>query len=62
MHGEKGMPKIYISAESRELFIELVRPYIHPHFKYKISPRPHDFVITSMPGVSVSVYDKNGNE
>lgn len=32
----KIYPRIYIKSESMENFIEIIRPFIHPIFKYKI--------------------------
>ncbi len=58
---EKGTPKIYISAKSKDLFLSLVSPYIHPHFNYKISPRPEGFEIVSKDGIGVIVLDTQGN-
>jgi len=58
----KNTPFIYILANSREDFLNLVRPYIIPHFNYKISPRPEGFIIQDKDGIKVSCFDINGNE
>ena len=34
----KGAPLLYIKAESRERFIDKVKPYMHEDKKYKILP------------------------
>ena len=36
IHINRKMPLIYIKAESRELFTEIVKPYICESMKYKL--------------------------
>nr|NP_150364.1 orf451 [Rhizophydium sp. 136]AAK84294.1 orf451 [Rhizophydium sp. 136] len=56
VHNDKGQPILYITASSRELFLDLITPFVHENFKYKISNRDPNHVITNKgTGISINV-------